>query len=137
MALPVSNHQQKYLSDLPRPKTPKKSTMSPSVSPEVQNELNYIAWKNEHAQRKRELRTQFNIWRDHQNQRMCNHQLFKSESKEQSEQLKQMVERRLSNACSCNTCRMQANQIANNTSNSAINNSNMMPTPSSMPHTPS
>lgn len=73
-------------------------------SAELQNELNFMAWKQEHARRRQQLRTQFNMWREHQHDRMYNHRQYKTEANEQTEQLKVLLQSRLDKACSCNTC---------------------------------
>eukprot|EP00249_Psilotum_nudum_P034507 c53632_g1_i1 orf=415-735(-) len=77
-----------------------------------QNELNYIAWKQEHARRRHQLRTQFNMWRERQHDRMCNHQLYKSESNEQTEELREMLQQRLDQACSCDSCRSETRRTS-------------------------
>lgn len=81
-------------------------------NPEQQNELNYMAWKIEHARRRSQLRTQFNLWRERQHDRMCNHQLYKTESNEQTEELKEKLQQRLEQACSCDSCRTQARRTS-------------------------
>lgn len=80
-------------------------------SAEQLNELNYMAWKKEHALRRQQLRTQFNVWREKQHDRLCNHHVYKNESTEQTDQLKEMLSERLEKACSCNACRTESTQF--------------------------
>lgn len=67
-----------------------------SSDPDQANYQNYLAWQQQIAKRRRESTTHFNRFQYRAHERMCNQALFKEELERESEQLKDIVEQRLS-----------------------------------------
>ncbi|KAJ9655223.1 hypothetical protein H2198_005839 [Neophaeococcomyces mojaviensis] len=81
-------------------------TMIPTEDFDEANHQNYLAWKAHHAERRRQSTTLFNLFQCRSIERMSMHAQFKDESVRESEALKNIVERRISNACDCSVCEM-------------------------------
>lgn len=93
-----------------------------SRGPEEANWQNYLAWQAQTARRRRESQTQFNMFQTRSLERMMTQAQYKEEADRDSEAVKHMVERRLSQACNCNGCssviKMRSNSVGSITSTS-------------------
>ena len=82
---------------------------SPPPSPD-KNELDYREWKELRDLRSRICPDKFNLFRDRHQERMFNHAQYKQESMALTDMLKDRLERRLSDACLCDTCVARSKQ---------------------------
>lgn len=84
--------------------------------PEAANYQNYLIWQAQHEARRRESATQFNVFQSRARQRLFSQALYKQEAEQQSEALKNMIERRLSQACECSDCDRGSKERSNSMS---------------------
>lgn len=99
-----------------------RSTGFPSTSisqdPDEANYQNYLAWQRQIAKRRRESFTHFNRFQYKAAERMCNQVQYKEELQRETEQLKDIVERRLSQACDCGNCDTDCRSTRSNSESS-------------------
>lgn len=89
-----------------------------SNDPDEANYKNYLAWQQQIARRRRESSTHFNRFQYKAYQRSSNQAVYKEELQRESEQLKDIVERRLSRACSCGSCGTECKSNRSNSESS-------------------
>lgn len=75
-----------------------------SATPERANYQNYLAWQAHTAHRKRNSQTHFNQFQMRGFERMVNQATYKESAERHTEATKDIVERRLSQACDCESC---------------------------------
>lgn len=75
-----------------------------SKDPDEANYQNYLAWQRQTTKRRRESLSHFNRFQYKAAERMSNQAQYKEESLRESEQLKDIIESRLSQACDCGNC---------------------------------
>lgn len=72
--------------------------------PDTENYNDYLKWQAGVAERKRRQATHFNLFQSRSHDRRCSHVQYKEELEQSFESAKDAVERRLSRACSCESC---------------------------------
>ena len=75
-----------------------------SNDPEKANYQNYQAWQQQIARRRRSTHSQFNFFQAKTCRRSVDHALYKEERDREFDQLKDIIESRLSQACECSKC---------------------------------
>lgn len=75
-----------------------------SIDADKANYQNYLAWQAQHEARRRESATQFNVFQIRARQRLSSQAQYKEEAEQRANALRDMIERRLSQACLCDDC---------------------------------
>jgi len=84
------------------------------------NYQNYLAWQVQTAQRRKQAQTQFNMFQSKAVERMCSQHQFKEEIEREIEFNKDVVERRLSMACDCESCYQSKGRSNSEASSSVV-----------------
>lgn len=94
-----------------------------SRDPDEANYQNYLAWQQQIARRRRESSTQFSVFQYKAQERLSSQVTYKEELQRESDHLKDIVERRLSQACDCGSCGSACRNSRSN-SDSSIDTTN-------------
>lgn len=73
--------------------------------PQYQHQC-YRIWQSEQAEKRRSSHTQFNLYQCRSLERLAEHNHWKHEADRSFEAAKDIVERRLSQACACESCHL-------------------------------